>query len=454
MSETELTSKDEPMMAFIAAACVPLDSGHATGSLDQASAILLEHPEVATSNIYTAAILGNDEAVSRFLALDRRSAIEKGGPRGWDALTYLCFSRFLRLDRTRSEAFVRAAKALLGAGASANTGFYEVNHQPEPGFESVLYGAAGVAHHAELTRLLLEHGADPNEGEVSYHTPEGYDNAAMKVLLKSGKLNQDSLATMLLRKADWHDFDGIRLLLASGADPNRVSRWHRTALHQSIQRDNSFEIVEELIDHGADPTVTMNGKSAMAMAARRGRGDVLELFERHGISIELQGVERLIAACAKNNAAGVREIVDREFELVRELVTEGGKVLAEFAGNGNSNGVRQLLDLGVDVQTRFPEGDGYWDIAKESTALHVAAWRARHATVKLLIERGAQINALDGKGRTPLVLAVRACVDSYWTERRSPESVSALLCAGAKVTGFKLPTGYAEVDELLRLHGE
>jgi hypothetical protein len=33
------------------------------------------------------------------------------------------------------------------------------------------------------------------------------------------------------------------------------------------------------------------------------------------------------------------------------------------------------------------EGDGYFEIAKDSTALHVAAWRARHGTVKLLIER-------------------------------------------------------------------
>ena len=37
----------------------------------------------------------------------------------------------------------------------------------------------------------------------------------------------------------------------------------------------------------------------------------------------------------------------------------------------------------------------------------------------------------DGRGRTPLQLAVRGCVDSYWTEYRSPESVKALLEAGA-----------------------
>ena len=107
----------------------------------------------------------------------------------------------------------------------------------------------------------------------------------------------------------------------------------------------------------------------------------------------------------------------------------------------------------MDVRALYQERDGYFDIAKDSAALHVAAWRARHATVKLLIERGAPINAPDGKGRTPLALAVRACVDSYWKERRSSESVRALLHAGASVAGVAFPSGYTDIDELLKSHG-
>jgi len=53
------------------------------------------------------------------------------------------------------------------------------------------------------------------------------------------------------------------------------------------------------------------------------------------------------------------------------------------------------------------------------------------------------------QGRTPLALAVKACVDSYWAERRSPESVWALLDAGASLAAVPYPCGYAEVDELL-----
>ena len=430
---------DDPIAAFLGAAC-----GHASGPLERAEAILAAHPEVAAGSVYTAAILGDAAGVSRFLSIDSLNATAKGGPHGWDALTHLCFSKYLRLDPARSDGFMRAARALLDAGASANTGFHEKDHQPEAVFESAIYGAAGVAHHAELTRLLLERGADPNDEETPYHTPEGYDNDALKVLVDSGKLNPDSLATMLLRKHDWHDYDGVAWLLDHGADPNRRTRWGRTPLQQAILRDNAIEIIEALLDHGAD------GKTAIALAARRGRGDVLESLERRGIPIALDGAERLLAACARNDQMGVRSIAQAEPELVREVVAQGGKVVAEFAGVGNLEGVRHLLDLGVDVGARFTEGDGYWDVARDSTALQVAAWRARHPIVKLLIERGAPINATDGKGRTALALAVRACVDSYWANRRSPESVEALLAAGASISGVDFPSGYAEVDELLR----
>jgi ankyrin repeat protein len=170
-------------------------------------------------------------------------ATKKGGPRNWDALTYLCFSRYLRLDKDRSEEFERTVKVLLDAGADANTGFFENEHEPNPEWESVLYGAAGVAQHPGVTKLLMAHGADPNDGEVAYHSPETYDNSALQELINSGKLSQDTLATMLLRKADFHDHDGMKLLLDAGADPNRATVWGYTAMQQAVRRDNDLRIL-------------------------------------------------------------------------------------------------------------------------------------------------------------------------------------------------------------------
>ena len=71
------------------------------GSLDRAREMLAAHPEIASSDIHTAALLGDHEAVARFLVEDPANATAKGGPRNWDALTHLCFSKFLRLEPAR-----------------------------------------------------------------------------------------------------------------------------------------------------------------------------------------------------------------------------------------------------------------------------------------------------------------------------------------------------------------
>jgi ankyrin repeat protein len=239
------------------------------GGLDRAEALLRADPAIARSSIFAAAVLGDEPAVAQFLAADPAAATAAAGPYDTTALVYLCFSNYLRLDPARGPAFLRIAAQLLDAGADPNAGFTSSGEPPE--FESAIYGAAGVAHHAALTRLLLDRGADPNDNETAYHAAETYDNGAMRVLVESGKLAEAGLSTLLLRKADWHDYEGIKWLLARGIDPNRPTQWGKTALHNALLSDNDIRIVELLLDHGADPLAIATRPSAARPWADRAR---------------------------------------------------------------------------------------------------------------------------------------------------------------------------------------
>ncbi len=445
----------DPVADFIRAACVPREDegfhAHASGALGRADQILAARPEVASASIHTAAIVGDDVAVRRFLTDDPSAATAKGGPWSWDALTLLCFSRYLRLDRTRSAAFVRAAEALLDAGADPNTGFFEQSHQPKPEWESVLYGAAGIAHDAELTRLLLQRGADPNDGETEYHAPEWFDNRAMEVVVESGKLRPDGLATMLLRKLDWTDYKGVAWLLEHGVDPNRLSYWGQRALDHSLRRDNPLRFQVLLLDHSADPTLPdKDGRTPVQLAAGLGRADALDLFQRRGFAVVLEGDDAFLAAVARADEARVRQLAAADAGLVERLRQQDPGVLARFAGAGNTAGVSILLDLGFDVAVRGgrPGEPG-------GTALHLAVWRERPDTVKLLVERGAPLEDAGGHGHTPLSLAVLAQVEgSEFTPHESLDIVQTLLAAGARVDAVKrFPSGHPETDALLRRYG-
>jgi len=85
------------------------------------------------------------------------------------------------------------------------------------------------------------------------------------------------------------------------------------------------------------------------------------------------------------------------------------------AAEGNTNKVKDLLDKGVNVDTRDPEGN--------ATPLCHAAWFGHADTAQLLINRGADVNAKKSDGASVLTLA---------TERGHKDLVEMLKKAGAK----------------------
>ena len=64
------TENDDPRAAFIEAACVPPEGGHASGTLERAEALPAERPEIAGGDIYAAAITKRGLSIGAFGLFD------------------------------------------------------------------------------------------------------------------------------------------------------------------------------------------------------------------------------------------------------------------------------------------------------------------------------------------------------------------------------------------------
>ena len=258
--------------AFIRAA-LPVPRDHRAGDAQQALALLNANPGIPGAGIHAAVMAGALDEVGRMLTEDPTLAVREGGPSGWVPLLYLSFSRFLRVDDQRAERMVTIADLLLKHGADPNAHWIDPQ-EAEGNRETPLYGAAGVANRPALARLLIDAGADPNDGETPYHRVE-HDGVPCAEIIFPG-LNALSRGIALAHKLDYDDLPGLRRLLELGGDPNGKSPFNNKPLHQAVWRGRTREFFDLLFEYGAEVDLpTQDGKTAYALAARAGKTEIM-----------------------------------------------------------------------------------------------------------------------------------------------------------------------------------
>ncbi|MEW4528139.1 ankyrin repeat domain-containing protein [Maioricimonas sp. JC845] len=351
---------------------------------------------------------GNGTLVAKLLqaGADANTAL----PGGETALMTAC-----RTGRTE------AVQALLKHGA-------DVNATERNGQTALMWAAA--EGHADVVRLLLEAGADIDTELKSGFTPlflavregrqevvdvlleAGQDvNERMTPERRGGRFPRNGMSPLLLAVENGH-FELAAHLLERGADPND-QRSGFTALHAItwVRKPNrgdgidgtpppigsgrmtSLQLVRKLVEHGADV-------NARLKRGRSGRGRLNQtaatpfLFAADTADVPL--MELLLDL-------GADPTIPNADNCPPLLAAAGLGTLApgEEAGTEEESlqAVRLLLDLGADVNAVDDNGE---------TAMHGAAYASFPKMVQLLAESGADISIWNRKnkyGWTPLLIA-------------------------------------------------
>jgi uncharacterized protein len=377
------------------------------------------------------------------------------------------------LHRAAHRGHVAVVRALLDAGADVDAvrgdGYRPVHCAQMPNwFFAVQPGTGG-----EITDLLLSRGARYTifiaalRGDAEYvrealtrdHTLANFEDSCHHRVLSAAVRCGDVAMT--------------RLLLDHGADPTLPEEGAERGLSLWIAvNDRQHAIVEMLLAHGADPNAPVESSGTpMTQAARH--PEIADLLRAHGgqlPSADHQRVRRLLDA---GDVEAAEQLLRANPDWVNDADAGWGDgILAGPAHDGRHDVIAMLLRLGARVP-KVSKWAPYYYFKHEATAaflldhgmdaghmnwhrftlLHHMAAEGDLAKARLLVEHGADIDAIDEEYRsTPLGVAARrgqlALVDYLLERGADPRAAGAPWAVPLTWAGKK---GHSAVVDRLRL---
>jgi ankyrin repeat protein len=415
------------------------------GRARRAERLLALHPRIVSASVHAALVLGDVEAFESHLTRRPVAVREAGGPRDWEPLHYVCHTSLAHSAIGDADGLVAIVRRLLELGADPNTRFSWLHHGVR---RPVLWGATRVVRLPALAALLLEAGADANDGVTLPLAASAGDVETLELLHAHGASLDQPWASdgshALYAILHWSRTPaGVHWLLEHDADPDPVFAVNgETPLHVAAQLWD-VSLVEALVRCGADVTRRRrDGRTPYAVAALNGNHAVAEWLRANGAPDELEPVDRLVAACAAGDRTTAEAMLAAWPALRGEIGPEHYVALHHAAERGDVAALALMLDCGFDPN----RGDE--EIGK--TALHSAAMAGRADTVRLLLARGASPDTRDREfNGQPLVWAAEGSRSHGDRAREYAEVGRLLLDAGSPVE-WQSPTeepaeGIAEV---------
>jgi ankyrin repeat protein len=392
-------------------------SGDVSGAVNRANPgvavrMLAESPDLVAGSPYLSCAIGDEDSLRRTTKADPAWVNHPGGPLRLPPLLAITHSSLLRLPEFR-ERLHGCAQFLLAAGADPNQRISSrwppaSLSEPDERYPlSALYGAAGNNHDPALTKLLLDAGADPDDGESLYHSLENL--ACTRLLLEHGARIDGTNA--LYRSLDFDNVAALELLLQHGGDPNEPARhppltdWGSPLLW-AIRRRRSRQHVEALVNAGADPsTMTPNGGNAYRLALQSGLEEVAGFLRGQGEAESISEEEQFMAACARGDEVEARRINAMRPDLPTKLSEAQLRLLPDLTAEGGDEAARLMVKLGWPITVR----GGDWN----ASALNLAVFRGNAELTRFLLEHGAGWTEEHGYGDN-------ACGTLSWASCNEP----------------------------------
>ncbi|MFK7857506.1 MAG: ankyrin repeat domain-containing protein [Granulosicoccus sp.] len=354
---------------FIRLGCVQYSGNDSLRNYQRARRLVTAFPDIAEFDVYSALVANNATAVSNFLESDPTLAVTTGGPLSWPPLLYVTYSRVGEQVDSRSSLSI--ARQLIEYGASPNSHII-LNEQYR---FTALTGAMGEGENGvnqpahpqadEMVELLLDAGANPNDGQGLYNTM--FTNSVDKwltVLLGKGLRADDML--------NWN---------ATGDDAKVTTLNFQLA---SAVAGNCLPRVQTLLSAGASAGTrnTYNGRLVHTNALLAGCEDIAQLLENHGAIPEKLGTEeQFVLACVQENDELIGALLDDNPEL-----TGKASLLHAAADNASLRMVKLLVSYGFDINAQAQYG---------RTLLHQYALKNDCVSIKQLLSLGARADIRD-----------------------------------------------------------